>query len=89
VVNTLSGLIHVKSATPGGKVELVSRGELCAKQSKCRDEISGIAAIDIDRQTDFHLDAVQTPNRKRTVENSTSLLDWYLKIISHRKDSFF
>jgi hypothetical protein len=47
-------------------------------------EIGGIAAIDINNHTAFHLDAVQTiiDNRK-----GSTLTDWYANIITSRKES--
>lgn len=45
-------------------------------------EIGGLAAIDIDNHTGFHLDAVQTPN---TLESET-LLEHYANLIIERKE---
>ena len=53
-----------------------------AGKSKWGLEISGIAAIDIDNRTGFHLEAVQTPN---TLEKG-ELLQHYAKIITDRKE---
>lgn len=52
-----------------------------AGKSKWGLEISGIAAIDIDNHTAFHLEAVQTPN-----DLSESLLEHYAKTIIQRKE---
>lgn len=56
----------------------------CAGKTKWGLEIGGLAAIDIDNHTAFHLEAVQT-----LIEDNaeTSLSDWYAEIISSRKDS--
>ena len=52
-----------------------------AGKSKWGIEISGIAAIDIDNHTPFHLEAVQTPNKL-----SESLLEHYANTIIQRKE---
>jgi hypothetical protein len=54
----------------------------CANQAKWGLEIGGLAAIDIDNHTAFHLEAVQTLNT-----DEKSLTDWYAGIISARKDT--
>lgn len=53
----------------------------CAGRSKWGLEISGLAAVDAENHTAFHLEAVQTIDVK---ENET-LLDYYLNIILERK----
>jgi len=53
-----------------------------AGKSKWGLEISGIAAIDIDNHTGFHLEAIQTPNN--LVKGS--LLEHYSNIIIERKE---
>jgi len=53
----------------------------CANSAKWGLEIGGLAAIDIDNHTAFHLEAVQTLNC-----NEQKLTDWYASIISERKD---
>jgi len=55
-----------------------------AGQAKWGLEIGGIAAIDIENHTAFHLDAVQT-----VIDNSkdSTLTDWYANIITSRKES--
>ncbi len=58
-----------------------------AGQAKFGLEISGIAAIDIDNKTAFHLEAVQTPTYKDIEENDMTLLTWYADIIVQRKDT--
>jgi len=55
----------------------------CAGKSKWGLEIGGIAAIDIDNHTAFHLEAVQTPNDLK----STTLLDHYGSVLVERKES--
>lgn len=52
-----------------------------AGKTKWGLEISGIAAIDIDNHTAFHLEAVQTPGELK----SESLLDHYASILLQRK----
>jgi len=54
----------------------------CANQAKWGLEIGGLAAIDIDNHTAFHLDAVQTLNT-----DEQSLTNWYAGVISARKDT--
>jgi len=53
-----------------------------AGKTKWGLEISGIAAIDIDNHTAFHLEAVQTPSNLQ----SESLLDHYAAILTQRKE---
>lgn len=52
----------------------------CANHAKWGLEIGGLAAIDIDNHTAFHLEAVQT-----MADKDQSLSDWYADIISERK----
>ncbi len=59
-----------------------------AGQAKFGLEISGIAAVDIDNKTAFHLEAVQTPTYKDIENKGMTLLDWYADIIVQRKDTF-
>ena len=54
-----------------------------AGKSKWGLEISGIAAIDIDNRTAFHLEAVQTPGNLKP----ESLLAHYATTLTQRKDS--
>lgn len=56
----------------------------CAGQSKRGLEIGGIAAIDLDNHTAFHLEAVQT-----NIENkeNTSLTQWYIDVIRQRAET--
>lgn len=53
-----------------------------AGRTKWGLEIGGLAIIDIDNHTGFHLDAVQTPN---TLESKT-LLEHYANLIIERKE---
>lgn len=53
----------------------------CANQSKWGLEIGGLAAIDVDNHTAFHLEAIQTMAGK-----DQSLTNWYAGIVSERKD---
>ena len=57
----------------------------CASQSKWGLEIGGIAAIDIDNHTAFHLEAVQTLHNESP--NKENLTQWYAKLITDRKES--
>ena len=52
----------------------------CTNRAKWGLEIGGLAAIDIDNHTAFHLEAVQT-----MVDKEQSLSDWYANIIVERK----
>ena len=54
----------------------------CANQAKWGLEIGGLAAIDIDNHTAFHLEAVQTLNA-----DEQTLTDWYGRIIYDRKET--
>ena len=47
-------------------------------------EISGIAAVDLENHTAFHLEAVQTPDAQYLKDNKMTLLDWYAKIVTDR-----
>ncbi len=53
-----------------------------ANRAKWGLEIGGLAAIDIDNHTAFHLEAVQTLN-----SDDQNLSDWYAGVISERKDT--
>jgi hypothetical protein len=53
----------------------------CAGQAKWGLEIAGIAAIDIDNHTAFHLEAVQTLIQDK---QTTSLTDWYINLVRER-----
>lgn len=54
-----------------------------AGRSKWGLEIGGIAVIDIDNHTSFHLEAIQTPNDLK----SQSLLEYYASTLIDRKES--
>ncbi|HKK12189.1 MAG TPA: transposase [Flavobacteriaceae bacterium] len=54
----------------------------CANRAKWGLEIGGLAAIDIDNHTAFHLEAVQTLNC-----DDQNLADWYAGVISDRKET--
>jgi hypothetical protein len=51
----------------------------CAGQSKWGLEIGGIAAIDIDNHTAFHLEAVQTLK-----DEDETLTQWYIELLKER-----
>jgi hypothetical protein len=53
-----------------------------ANQAKWGLEIGGIAAIDIDNHTAFHLEAIQTLNT-----DDQNLSDWYAGVISERTET--
>jgi hypothetical protein len=55
----------------------------CANHAKWGLEIGGIATIDIDNHTAFHLEAVQTLTETAETEN---LSTWYADIIESRKE---
>ncbi|MBN2898502.1 MAG: transposase, partial [Clostridia bacterium] len=59
----------------------------CAQASKWGLEIGGIAAVDVDNNFAFHLDAIQTPSSKGALDNEKSLLDWYGDTLYQRKDT--
>ena len=50
-------------------------------------EIGGIAAVDIDNKTAFHLEAIQTPTYKDIEDKGLTLLDWYADIIVKRAEN--
>ena len=54
----------------------------CANRSELGLEFGGLAAVDIDNRTAFHLEAVQTLNA-----DGQSLSDWYAGAISERKNT--
>ncbi len=57
----------------------------CAGKAKWGLEISGIAAVDIENNTAFHLEAIQTmPDEK---DEKWNLISWYLSVLKNRKDS--
>ena len=56
----------------------------CAGQAKWGLEIGGLAAIDLDNHTAFHLEAVQTLIEDK---QATSLSDWYANVIKERKET--
>ncbi len=55
-------------------------GSGCANRAKWGLEIGGLATIDINNHTAFHLEAVQT-----MVNKEQSLSDWYADVITERK----
>lgn len=59
----------------------------CAQASKRGLEISGIAAVDVDNNFAFHLEAVQTPGSKGDPNSDENLLDWYGHVLFERKDT--
>jgi hypothetical protein len=59
----------------------------CAQTSKWGLEISGIAAVDVDNNFAFHLEAVQTPGSKGDPNSDETLLDWYGNVLFERKDT--
>ncbi|MBW6533658.1 MAG: transposase [Mariniphaga sp.] len=56
----------------------------CAGQAKWGLEIGGLAAIDLDNHTAFHLEAVQTLIEDK---QATTLTDWYVNVIKERKET--
>jgi hypothetical protein len=59
----------------------------CAQSSKWGLEISGIAAVDVDNNFAFHLEAVQTPGSKGDPGTDENLLDWYGNVLYERKEA--
>jgi hypothetical protein len=59
----------------------------CAQASKWGLEISGIAAIDVDNNFAFHLEAVQTPGSKGDPNSDENLLDWYGNVLFERRET--
>lgn len=58
----------------------------CAGKAKWGLEISGIAAVDLENETAFHIEAVQTPTGNQLETDNLNLLDWYAKLIVDRKE---
>jgi hypothetical protein len=56
----------------------------CAGQAKWGLEIGGLAAIDLDNHSAFHLEAVQTLIEDK---QTTSLTDWYVSVVKERKET--
>lgn len=56
----------------------------CAGQAKWGLEIGGLAAIDLDNHTAFHLEAVQTLIEDK---QAITLTDWYVHVIQQRKET--
>ena len=56
----------------------------CAGHAKWGLEIGGLAAIDLDNHTAFHLEAVQTLIGGK---QATSLADWYADVVRGRKET--
>lgn len=59
----------------------------CAQTSKWGHEIRGIAAVDVDNNFAFHLEAVQTPGSKGDLNPEENLLDWYGNVLVESKDT--
>lgn len=58
----------------------------CAKMAKRGLEIFSIGLIDMDLQSCFHLEAVQTPPTKILEQVMRTLIDWYLHVLRTCKD---
>lgn len=56
----------------------------CASKPLWGLEIGGIAALDFDNATAFHLEAVQTPNKHNFKQGANNQMDWYADIICGR-----
>jgi hypothetical protein len=54
----------------------------CAGKSKWGIEIGGLAAIDIENHTAFHLEAIQNIIKDK---ETTNLIDWYTSLVKERK----
>ncbi len=59
----------------------------CAGKAIWGLEISGIAAIDLENNTAFHLEAIHTPARDDLDAENINLREWYAKLITDRKES--
>jgi len=59
----------------------------CAGKAKWGLEIGGIAAIDLENKTAFHLEAIQTPTGDDLDTENLNLLEWYARLITDRKES--
>lgn len=59
----------------------------CAKMAKRGLEIFSIGLIDMDLQSCFHLEAVQTPPTKILEQVMWTLIDWYLHVLRTCKDT--
>ena len=56
----------------------------CAGKAKWGLEIGGLAAIDLDNHTAFHLEAVQTLIDDK---QETNLVDWYVSVVKERRET--
>jgi hypothetical protein len=58
----------------------------CASKALWGLEIGGIAAIDLGLKTAFHLEAVQTPNKKE-LDTKYSQMEWYANLLVQRREA--
>ena len=58
----------------------------CASKALWGLEIGGIAAIDLGLKTAFHLEAVQTPNKKE-LDTKCTQMEWYANLLVQRRDA--
>jgi hypothetical protein len=58
----------------------------CASKALWGLEIGGIAAIDLGNKTAFHLEAIQTPNKKGLESTKTNQIEWYADLIVERSE---
>lgn len=58
----------------------------CASKALWGLEIGGIAAIDLGNKTAFHLEAIQTPNKKGLESTKTNQMEWYADLIVERSE---
>ena len=60
----------------------------CDKKAKWGTELGGLCAVDVDKRTAMHLEAVQTPRVSDLKANGESLVDHYARVITDRRDTF-
>ena len=59
----------------------------CASRHKKGLEIAGLAVIDMQQHTAYHIEAVQTPAKKKGNDQNRSLVDHYAQVILNRAPS--
>jgi hypothetical protein len=58
----------------------------CSSKALWGLEIGGIAAIDLDNKTAFHLEACQTPNKAGLQQSNQTQIEWYASLIVDRSE---
>lgn len=59
----------------------------CTGQVKPGLEMGGLAVIDVENHTAFHLEAVQTPTKASLQQSGKTLMEHYVEVIVERKDT--